>query len=75
MCDCAIVRSIFGGVSTKILETGGQGELELGCTVNIPGRGLAVSQELSAATMLILVWDVWEQERDVGVEEAGIINR
>jgi len=69
------VRSIFGGVSTNILETGGQGELELGCTVNRPGRGLAVSQELSAATMLILVWDVWEQERDDGVEAAGIINR
>jgi len=52
------VRSIFGGVSTNILETGGQGELELGCTVNIPGRGLAVSQELSAATVLRLVYDV-----------------
>ena len=53
-------------VSTNMLETGGKVELELGCTVNIQGRGLAVSQELSAATMLILVWDVSREERRSG---------
>jgi hypothetical protein len=65
MSACKKRRGLGGAVLAQTFSKQvGKVELaELGCTVNIRGLGLAVSQELSAATMLILVWEVLKEDR------------